>query len=219
MGSSDTKHTNWQPDKESFQLLLTWLDSDEEFRSQTYEQVRFRLISFFDRRHCLCSAELADQTFDRVTKWLVNKQKGILEGSSTQIIYENEPKKICYKTAHYVYQEWRKIANRTSTDITDLPESVHNITSQKLSRQVNEIKTHHQQWDCLDQCLGTWPQDIRTLLIEYYSGTGRAKIQNRLQIADRLQISSKNLTIRVLRYRQKLELCVKECMIKCCDAY
>jgi hypothetical protein len=49
------------------------------------------------------------------------------------------------------------------------------------------------------------------LIIRYYYGEERVKIDNRQKLADELGISSKTLVVRALRIRKRLEECVERC--------
>jgi len=220
MVSRNSTISKWEPGAESFQTLLAWLDGDEHSRSQSYERMRYRLVAYFDRKHCHNSAELADLTFDRVTKWVEKKHaKALSDTTSAAHLFEDEPAKICFNTARFVYHEWQRKSVYMSVEISDLSPSTHHIKSMEASSQEREANMRHQRLDCLDKCLETWPPETRSLLLDYYGGTGRDKSRKRQQMADHLNISSKNLTLRALRYRGKLELCVKQCVIDACEAH
>jgi hypothetical protein len=51
----------------------------------------------------------------------------------------------------------------------------------------------------------------RELIVGYYYGERRIKIDNRLALAKHLEITMNALSIRACRIRDKLEACVKEC--------
>jgi hypothetical protein len=52
----------------------------------------------------------------------------------------------------------------------------------------------------------------KNLIFRYYFGEERAKIQNRRALAEASGITLNALSIRACRIRDKLELCVRECL-------
>lgn len=54
----------------AFDALLAWLDPDRELAGEKYEDIRYRLIKFFERRGCPAPEELADEVLNRVSKKL-----------------------------------------------------------------------------------------------------------------------------------------------------
>ena len=55
-------------------------------------------------------------------------------------------------------------------------------------------------------------EEQRDLIIQYYAGEGRAKLENRKAMAGALGITSNALSIRACRIRDKLEACVRRCL-------
>src|SRR5262249_58621256 len=78
------------------------------------------------------------------------------------------------------------------------------------SRAASEGK---QRLDCLEQCLNQLENKERELILEYYQGEKRTKIERRAHLATSLGLSLNALSIRACRIRNKLEDCVR----KCCD--
>jgi hypothetical protein len=52
----------------------------------------------------------------------------------------------------------------------------------------------------------------RKLMLGYYEGEGREKIENRLELARKLKIPLNALRIRVHRIKRTLEECIAECL-------
>lgn len=212
----------WEPSQEAFKKLLNWLDGGEDSHGQKYEEMRRHLVWFFDHKNCTEAEDLTDETFDRVTKWLEQKEAKKAEDPNDPNDpndvtaygknYENEPVKICYTTARQVYLEWWRHAQKTGDRVDDLPLSTQHALAEEAERQEDEIKVRDQRLECLERCLKEWPPETRALISEYYEETKRAKIENRRKLAERLKISSKALSLRVLRLRNKLEPCVKKCV-------
>ena len=68
--------------------------------------------------------------------------------------------------------------------------------------------------DCLDECLEQLPEEQRTLILEFYRDEKRTKIDHRDEMAKRLGISRTALGNRAQRIRDKLELCISNCLKK-----
>ena len=68
--------------------------------------------------------------------------------------------------------------------------------------------------DCLEQCVGRLEPPNSDMIIQYYAGKERAKIENRRALAESLGITINALSIRACRLRDKLEVCVRECLAK-----
>jgi len=62
--------------------------------------------------------------------------------------------------------------------------------------------------DRVDRCLQQLDADERTLILEYYQGEQRTKIEQRRKLAARLGLTPNALSIRACRIRGRLEACV-----------
>src|SRR6185369_11411216 len=62
--NSDNDQVGQQP----FESLLIWLDTDRELAGDLYEQVRTKLIRFYEFRGCTFPEELADDTIQRAAR-------------------------------------------------------------------------------------------------------------------------------------------------------
>src|SRR5574341_1054612 len=90
------KKKDWVMNENAFRRLLKWLDCGIDSQGQRYEEMRRRLIDYFDRRNCYEPEDLTDETFSRVTKLLEEKNKD----------YDEEPAKLCFSTARLVFLEY-----------------------------------------------------------------------------------------------------------------
>jgi RNA polymerase sigma factor (sigma-70 family) len=171
---------------EKFAGFLEWLNPDRDRAGEEYERLRFRLCTFFGQRHCSFADELADETINRV----------ILKVSEEKI--EN---KIAYfyGVAKNVYRESLR-KERPHLDIDDV----------KIAAKAPEEQSFSS--DCLDECLEKLPPDSRSLLLEYFSEAKLAKIQLHRRISESLETTQTALRMRVMRTKQKLKVCVQECM-------
>ena len=61
----------------------------------------------------------------------------------------------------------------------------------------------------LDSCLRMLPDGDRELIVEYYRGEQREKIEHRRALAARFGVSINALTIRACRLRNRLEAAMK----------
>jgi hypothetical protein len=64
---------------------------------------------------------------------------------------------------------------------------------------------------CLERCLSKIQPESRELILEYYRGEQRAKIERRSELATSLGLTTNALSIRACRIRSKLEICVRTC--------
>ncbi|MGH9902801.1 MAG: hypothetical protein ACRD68_13415, partial [Pyrinomonadaceae bacterium] len=65
--------------------------------------------------------------------------------------------------------------------------------------------------ECFERCLQSLDHDRRALILEYYHGKQRDKIENRRALAARFGLTINALSIRACRIRDRLESCVGEC--------
>ena len=176
---------DWVLTQESFEALLTWLDSNRDIAGQKYEQIRTRLIKIFACRGCNESEDLADETINRVT----NRLREI--GAT----FTGEPALYFFGVANKVHLEYLRRKPTPS-----LP--VATESSEEAERQSQ----------CLDRCVGQLTPVNRTLVLQYYQENKRAKIEHRRQLADGLGIAVNALRIRAHRIRRSLQNCVQECL-------
>ena len=66
--------------------------------------------------------------------------------------------------------------------------------------------------NCLERCTGKLEPRNREIIIRYYLGKERAKIENRRALAQSLGITINALSIRACRIRDRLESCVTSCI-------
>lgn len=174
---------------ERFARFLAWLDPDRELAAAEYERLRFRLTSYFGFRRCLYADELADETINRVAL----KIGGELIENKTAYFYG---------VARNVYLEsLRKEKRFVNINDVVVPAALPEIDSGERSSA-----------DFLDKCLQELPADSRRLILEYMSEAKQAKIYLHKQLADRLKMSQTALRMRIVRIKQKLRLCLQECM-------
>jgi DNA-directed RNA polymerase specialized sigma24 family protein len=85
-------------------------------------------------------------------------------------------------------------------------------TNQPAISEAEDESLHRERMlTCLDQCTEKLDPKHRELIVRYYYGERRIKIDNRLALAKQLGLTVNALSIRACRIRDKLEVCVKEC--------
>ena len=189
---------NWTLNPSAFNKFLAWLDEGVDSAGQKYVKMRQRLVSFFDRKNCLSPDELADETLNRVARRL--EEEGRLTSES--------PAKYCYIVARFVFMESLRGMDKNSVP---LDETLH----QKLAAgetDTEELEVKEKMLNCLEQCTGKLEPDSRRMIIRYYFGEEKVKIQNRRALAENLGVTVNALSIRACRVRDKLEVCVGKCV-------
>jgi RNA polymerase sigma factor (sigma-70 family) len=176
---------NRELSQEAFDLLLSFLDTDREQAGRCYEELRIKLVKIFTCRGCMTPEDLADETFNRVSK----KVSEIINS------YVGDPRLYFYGVARNVFLE----SVRKRPHVPPMPEPTS--TEQKEAEQ-----------ECLDQCMQKLTPTNRRLILEYYSGDRREKIERRKALAERLGIAPNALRIRAHRIRGSLAKCVFECL-------
>jgi DNA-directed RNA polymerase specialized sigma24 family protein len=173
-----------------FNRLLDFLDRDRELAGRKYETIQRKLVKFFEYGRCASPEELADTTIDRVTRRLVEGEE----------IRATDPSVYFYGVARNVAREfWSAHETRSAEQLPD-------------RAVAQEPPDAEERFRCLDQCLERLAPVGRQLILEYYEGQGRHKIENRQRLATELQISQSALRLRAQRIREQLEKCVRRCV-------
>jgi RNA polymerase sigma factor (sigma-70 family) len=192
---------DWELTADAFRQLLEWLDEGPDSGGEKYLEMRQRLVSFFDRKNCLAPDDLADETLNRVARRL--KEEGAITNTT--------PAHYLYIVARFVFLEYLR---RSETDVVSLDSTSQPAQSVsaapnfdlQVSREENE-----KLLDCLERCLDRLEPENRELILHYYRGEQRAKIENRRGLAEQLGLTINALSIRACRVRGRLEACVSEC--------
>ena len=192
---------DWVLTPDAFDQLLQWLDQGTNSGGESYLEMRRRLVAYFNRKHCPAPDELADETLNRVARRL--KEEGT--------IISDAPAHYCYIVARFVLLEFlrkeqpqvafnEKLLFRQAGPLDQIPDM--NEAQEKRERR----------WDCLERCIAGMEAVSRELIVGYYHGEQRIKIENRRAMAVRLGISVNALSIRACRIREKLEGCIHKCL-------
>lgn len=170
---------------------MTLLDADRDAAGAKYEELRSRLMRFFEWRGSAGSDDLVDICFDRV-------QRKIGEGENIENVAAYSA-----TVAQFVYKE----SLRSREHITD---SLAADDAPDIPANSDET-TEDERMTCLDRCLGEFQADDRNLVVAYYDTNEKTMIASRKRLADSFAISMNTLRIKVCRLKAKLEKCVREC--------
>jgi DNA-directed RNA polymerase specialized sigma24 family protein len=193
---------DWRHNPGAFRQFLNWLDEGVDSGGERYLEMRRRLARYFDRRNCRSPDDLADETLNRVARKL--EERGEIVGVS--------PGQYCFTVAKFVLLESGRRIEHHQTSLDDAQGFGRVMPGLALPSgpDVTEVA---KEWlfDCLERCLGKLSSGDRELILEYYRGEQRAKIERRSQLAGRLGLTKNALSIRACRIRDKLEICVDAC--------
>jgi DNA-directed RNA polymerase specialized sigma24 family protein len=178
---------------EAFTKLLAKLDPDPETAGGKYEQLRRKLIKFFEWRGSFISDELADETLNRLAR-------KIDEGEEI----EKNVFALSLGIARFVLLETLKRPDNKRVEMKELA----TVAAPQERREEDD-----DLWAvCLRECLRGVSEENRDLIIEYYQDEGRARIDDRKMLAANLGIPLNTLFMRAKRTRDKLEECVTRCV-------
>lgn len=173
--------------QENFQLLLNWLDADDDTAGEEYERIRRQLVRFFVCRGCSEPETLADQTIDRVT----------LKAPEITADFVGNPALYFYGVANKIHFEWLRRKNR------ERKASFMEIDTDGFQNEA--------EYSCLELCLVELPSHDREMILEYYRDAKRAKIDCRKNLARKMGITIGALHIKASRIRARLKACVVKC--------
>jgi DNA-directed RNA polymerase specialized sigma24 family protein len=181
----------------AFDRLLATLDEDRESAGERYEELRQRLVFFFEKRGCRTAPECADETLNRVAKKIAGGEE-IRNLTS-----------YCLGVAHNVLHEYWDGPHRAWADldeVTPLQAGVANPLAEDRKRE--EEEQTRRQAGCMRECLARLPATERELITQYSTSGDRPRL------AAQLAITLNALRIRINRIRDKLRQCVIDCLKK-----
>lgn len=175
-----------------FEELLLWLDPDPDGTgipnsdrgAEKYEKIRQRVIRIYRTRGYHRAEEVADEALDRFER----------KAKKLRLYYKGDPAVYVYAIAKRVYKEFLREDSKT---ITPPPSPTDDV---------EEVELRH-AW--LEHCLKLLKPESRKLILRFYQGEKREKIDNRKRLAAELGINAKALSLRALHVRQKLSECMK----------
>lgn len=162
--------------------------------------MRRRLVVYFDRKNCEHPGDLADETLDRVMRRF-NEEASLSH---------TPPARYCYIVAKFVFLEQLRRPKRADSDFELLQRIPAGEDSVQSSGQPD---SHENLLVCLDCCLQKLDPRDRALILEYYVGEQRTKIEARRNIAAKLGLTMNAVSIRACRIRERLEACMQTCIV------
>jgi RNA polymerase sigma factor (sigma-70 family) len=168
-----------------FDRLLAWLDPDAESAGTLYEKIRWRLIAILASRGCHVPEDLADETIDRVARRVIDIRE----------TYEGDKALYFLGVMNNVHHEYLKRRPQ--------PGAIEPASDSSVKEQVHS---------CLDKCLEKLTPHARQIIERYYAENKRARINLRKRVASELGITASNLRLRALRIREKLQVCIDNCL-------
>ena len=181
---------------DAFDRLLGNLDRNRDRAGEIYERIRHRLVSLFRWRGCRTPEELADRTFDRVARRLV-------EGAELRVA---DPYVYFHGVALNVLREYWREPERDRQWL-DAPAGLETAVQRDDDEEDRERRL-----ECAAGCLAQLPDDRRRLIEVYHTGSGGARIEARQALARQHGIPLNALRIRAYRIRATLQDCVNRCM-------
>ena len=199
MQKSVSQKREWTLTEEAFDRLLGLLDPQRDRAGEVLENLRRKLMKFFESRGCLSPDECSDDTIDRVARAL---DQGVEIRTLTPALY-------FHGVARHVLREyWRKPERKESALESLTPqnpsESPGMLEAQELAQE-----NSRRRYDCLKSCMNKLPDNERETITQYYQATGRTKIENRNRLAQELSLTINALRIRAYRLREVLQGCME----------
>jgi len=175
----------WDLSEKTFYQLLDRLHSDPTLAGEEYENLRTRLIFFLERKGCRISAELADETINRMARKIEEGYEiahlgKFSYGVARLVLLEHwqDPKR-----------EWEQLDERPSP-----PES---------NREFNECRL-----ECMKKCLEALSPEEQNLIVKNCT----LNKQGREKLAEALGLTINAFRLRVFRIRVKLHQCRDKCL-------
>ena len=177
----------WSLTQEAFDQLLGSFAPDRDDAAKKYLEVREKLIRLFVWRGCPFPEDHADETFNRVARKISEGEE--IRNTAAYVI----------GVARLLVLEIIKAHSRQKEALEELQKS-----------DVSEDTQSELRLECLQQCLSKLSPDNRELILQYYQGDKREKIENRRQLSARLGVPLNSLRMRALRLRELLQTCVEK---------
>lgn len=181
--------SEWVLTQAAFDGFLASLDRDRDKAGEKYEDIRLRLLKYFQ----WCGSEVpdidADETLNRVTRRL----------------YEGQD---IYNLTGYIYGV-AKLVNAESLKRRNRLQALDEGSLNEPWSIGAEVQAANYQ-ECLERCLGCLSDEDREVVTEYYRHKKSDKIECRKRLAARLGISLSTLRVKMHRQRLNLEACVEK---------
>jgi DNA-directed RNA polymerase specialized sigma24 family protein len=184
---------NWSLNEVALNKLLDHFSHNRDEAAVQYDLARRKLIRYFEWRSVRAAEACADEALDRVARRIVEGQQ--IDKLMAYI----------FTTAHNIHREVLKAEKERGEMALDDAPLVY------LRQKEPEIVDPDVRLICFDRCLEELGAEGQNVILRYYEGEGREKIDNRLELAAKLKIPLNALRIRVHRIKRTLEECIAEC--------
>jgi DNA-directed RNA polymerase specialized sigma24 family protein len=181
----------------AFAALLDWLGRDGAEAGPSFASLRQRLVRLFAFWGSSGAEEAADETLARVASRLAGGESIRAESRFAYL----------RGVARFVFLEELRKRGREQTALRQLAESGSEPQGPQEPNSVADPRSA-----CLDKCLAALDPDTRDLVVSYYQGHERERIERREQLAARLRIGVGPLRSRMLRIRDRLRTCLEQCL-------
>ena len=183
----------WTLTQEAFDKLLLSFGDDRDSGGKKYLEIRSHLTRFFEWRACPFPEDHADETINRIAK-------RVAEGEQIQ-----NPSGYAMGVARLLLLEILKGRQREQVALTEISNA-----SAEVSDDADDDA--EERLGCLRSCLAGLSDENRSLITEYYEGEKGDKIQNRKKLVEKFGIPVNTLRMRALRLRDRLQVCVEDCV-------
>ena len=187
----------WTLTQEAFDKLLLSFGDDRDSGGKKYLDIRNNLTRFFEWRGCPFPEDHADETINRIAK-------RVAEGEQIQ-----NPSGYAMGVARLLVLEILKGRQREQVAMNELT-----TTTSEIAENGGNGDKGEERIGCLRHCLQGLSTENRLLITEYYEGEKGDKIQNRKKLMEKLGIPVNTLRMRALRLRDRLQVCVEDCLSK-----
>jgi DNA-directed RNA polymerase specialized sigma24 family protein len=175
----------WELTREALERLLARLDSDPTAAGEKYERLRRALLKFFSWHQVSEADASVDETLDRIARRLDAGH------------HIDDVPVFAYGVARMVRLERQRKSAAMQTTSEEF------LLTQAAPPQCEEIELRDA---CLQRCLAELSPKDRDLIVTYYVGTGRERIDGRAQLAAALGLSENALRHRAQRLRDRLRI-------------
>ena len=181
----------WELTRQAFDALLARLDADPVTAGERYEHLRRALLRFFSWHQIQDAESCVDETLDRVARRLE----------------AGHPIDDVAAFAYGVARLIRLERQRQSAAMLTL--SGHGFAAEAVTPPLEDVELRDRY---LNRCLGELSAKDRDLIVSYYVGTGRERIEGRERLAAALGLSENALRSRAQRLRDRLRVRLTQCL-------
>jgi DNA-directed RNA polymerase specialized sigma24 family protein len=183
--SALARKERWTLTQDAFHQFLTILDPDPNRAGEKYEQIRKKLVSFFQWKRCGDAEHSADETIDRTIRKLAGSE-----------VHGLVP--FIWGIAKRVASEIHRRGHR-DLSIDTLPE-----LAQPIMEPEEKERQYAKRSACLHRCAKLLSEGDARIAVEWYSHVKSEKAEHKRKLAAALGVSV--ATLRVRAYRTRLRL-------------